>query len=414
MNFDMNKYGWFGIFVSVFTSIGVAIYMNMVNPFVEIDEIVDNNPTDIIQLDVRDNQVDIAIKNVIVYPNLDNKNSLYVDIDIENIDGDEKVQISLSNGSKLIGSDQILLEPKQKTYSQSFLLEESVDFNSKFYVKISSLKFEKNIENNRYSFDVNLEEEDLKVALITGNLNFNSMAIIRYLPEDFDHFLIDSSTEIHDFKNFWFTNYDLLIMDNFPNYSISNKWLELFARKIYSQNTGLILFIGENQNFDSLVKISPLFGLKVKSEDEINKIVEKKLFEKDQFKSVLINNKNLYKDFFNEESDYVAKSFQWLLDNKEINYNFFLGREHYQINDKIFIYGFSDRINSEKKIFTAKISLNSEYIYSKKLYLNPISNYYFTQISINNFGNYIIEVIDENDFIVETIAVNIPEELSKL
>ena len=145
MNFDMNKYGWFGIFVSVFTSIGVAIYMNMVNPFVEIDEIVDNNPTDIIQLDVRDNQVDIAIKNVIVYPNLDNKNSLYVDIDIENIDGDEKVQISLSNGSKLIGSDQILLEPKQKTYSQSFLLEESVDFDSKFYVKISSLKFEKNI-----------------------------------------------------------------------------------------------------------------------------------------------------------------------------------------------------------------------------------------------------------------------------
>ena len=414
MNFDMNKYGWFGIFVSVFTSIGVAIYMNMVNPFVEIDEIVDNNPTDIIQLDVRDNQVDIAIKNVIVYPNLDNKNSLYVDIDIENIDGDEKVQISLSNGSKLIGSDQILLEPKQKTYSQSFLLEESVDFNSKFYVKISSLKFEKNIENNRYSFDVNLEEEDLKVALITGNLNFNSMAIIRYLPEDFDHFLIDSSTEIYDFKNFWFTNYDLLIMDNFPNYSISNKWLELFARKIYSQNTGLILFIGENQNFDSLVKISPLFGLKIKSEDDINNILDRKLFDKDQFKSVLINNKNLYKDFFNEESDYVAKSFQWLLDNKEINYNFFLGREHYQINDKIFIYGFSDRINSEKKLFTAKISLNSEYIYSKKLYLNPISNYYFTQISINNFGNYIIEVIDENDFIVETIAVNIPEELSKL
>ena len=54
-------------------------------------------------------------------------------------------------------------------------------------------------------------------------------------------------------------------MDNFPNYAISDKWLELFARKIYSQNTSLILFIGENQNFDSLVKISPSFGLKIKS-----------------------------------------------------------------------------------------------------------------------------------------------------
>ena len=357
---------------------------------------------------------DVAIKNVIVYPNLDNKNSLYIDIDIENINGDEKVQISLSNGSKLIGSDQILLQPEQKTYSQSFLLEESVDFDSKFYVKISSLKLEDNIENNRYSFNVNLEEKDLKVALITGNLNFNSMAIIKHLPEKFDHFLIDTNTGIHDFKNFWFTNYDLLIMDNFPNYPISDKWLELFARKIYSQNTGLILFIGENQNFDSLVKISPLFGLKVKSEDEINKIVEKKLFEKDQFKSVLINNRNLYKDFFDEKSDYIDRSFEWLLENKEINYNFFLGREHYQINDKIFIYGFSDRIESEKKLFTAKIYLNSEYKYNKKLYLNPISNYYFTQMSVNNAGDYIIEIVDENDFIIETIAVNISEELSKL
>tara|TARA_B100000427_G_scaffold299465_1_gene281182 strand:- start:322 stop:1545 length:1224 start_codon:yes stop_codon:yes gene_type:complete len=357
---------------------------------------------------------DVAIKNVIVYPNLDNKNSLYIDIDIENINGDEKVQISLSNGNNLIGSDQILLKSKERTYSQSFLLEESVDFDSKFYVKISSLKFEKNIENNRYSFNVNLENDNLKVALITGNLNFNSVAIIRYLPDNFDHFFIDPNTGIHDFKNFWFTNYDLLVMDNFPNYSISDKWLELFARKIYSQNTGLILFIGENQNFDSLVKISPLFGLKVKSEDEINKIVEKKLFEKDQFKSVLINNRNLYKDFFDEKSDYIDRSFEWLLENKEINYNFFLGREHYQINDKIFIYGFSDRIESEKKLFTAKIYLNSEYKYNKKLYLNPISNYYFTQMSVNNAGDYIIEIVDENDFIIETIAVNISEELSKL
>jgi len=414
MNFDMNKYGWFGFSLSVFIAIGGAIYINMVNSSVEINEIIDNNSTDIIKSEIPDYQVDIAIKNVIIYPNWDNKNSLYVDIDIANINGNEKVQISLSNGNNLIGSDQILLRPEQKTYSQSFLLEESVDFDSKFYVKISSLKFEKDIENNRYSFNVNLEEEDLKVALITGNLNFNSMAIIKYLPETFDHFLVDPTTGIHDFKNFWFTNYDLLIMDNFPNYSISDKWLELFARKIYSQNTGLILFLGKDQNFDSLVKISPLFGLKVKSEDDMNKISNRVLFEKDQFKSILINNINLYKDFFNEDSDYISQSFEWLLDNKELNYDFFLGSEHYQINDKIFIYGFSDRINSQKKIFTAKISINNEYVYNKKLYLNPISNYYFTQIAISDVGDYNIEIVDENDFIIETIAINIPEELSKL
>ena len=402
-------------YLLIFFGIIICISFFLKNLNKEESNAIDIINNEYIQEDVTNHFItDVAIKNIIVYPNWENKNSLYVDIDIENINGDEKVQISLSNGNNLIGSDQILLQPKEKKYSQSFLLEENVDFDSKFYVKISSLKFEDNIENNRYSFNVNLEEEDLKVALITGNLNFNSMAIIKHLPEKFDHFLIDTNTGIHDFKNFWFTNYDLLIMDNFPNYPISDKWLELFARKIYSQNTGLILFIGENQNFDSLVKISPLFGLNIKSENDIQKILNKKLFEKEQFKSVLINNRNFYKDFFNSKSDYIVESFEWLLDNKELNYNFFLGREYYQINDKIFIYGFSDRIDLDKKIFNAKVSINDKYIYEKKLYLNPISNYYFTQISINDTGDYSIQIVDENDFIVETIAINIPEELSKL
>ena len=402
-------------YLLIFFGIIICISFFLKNLNKEESNAIDIINNEYIQEDVTNHFItDVAIKNIIVYPNWENKNSLYVDIDIENINGDEKVQISLSNGNNLIGSDQILLQPKEKKYSQSFLLEENVDFDSKFYVKISSLKFEDNIENNRYSFNVNLEEEDLKVALITGNLNFNSMAIIKHLPEKFDHFLIDTNTGIHDFKNFWFTNYDLLIMDNFPNYPISDKWLELFARKIYSQNTGLILFIGENQNFDSLVKISPLFGLNIKSENDIKKILNKKLFEKEQFKSVLINNRNFYKDFFNSKSDYIIESFEWLLDNKELNYNFFLGREYYQINDKIFIYGFSDRIDSDKKLFNAKVFINDKYIYDKKLYLNPISNYYFTQISINDTGDYSIQIVDENDFIVETIAINIPEELSKL
>lgn len=402
-------------YLIIFFGIIICISFFLKNLNKEESNAIDIINNEYIQEDVTNHFItDVAIKNIIVYPNWENKNSLYVDIDIENINGDEKVQISLSNGNNLIGSDQILLQPKEKKYSQSFLLEENVDFDSKFYVKISSLKFEDNIENNRYSFNVNLEEEDLKVALITGNLNFNSMAIIKHLPEKFDHFLIDTNTGIHDFKNFWFTNYDLLIMDNFPNYAISDKWLELFARKIYSQRTSLILFIGENQNFDSLVKISPLFGLNIKSENDIQKILNKKLFEKEQFKSVLINNRNFYKDFFNSKSDYIVESFEWLLDNKELNYNFFLGREYYQINDKIFIYGFSDRIDSDKKLFNAKVFINDKYIYDKKLYLNPISNYYFTQISINDTEKYTIQIVDEDGFIVETIAINIKEELSKL
>ena len=65
------------------------------------------------------------------------------------------------------------------------------------------------------------------------------------------------------------------------------------------------------------------------------------------------------------------------------------------INDKVFIYGFSNRIDLEKKIFTAKISIDDRYLYDKKLYFNPISDYYFSQFEIDDFGNYKIEIIVE-------------------
>ena len=357
---------------------------------------------------------DLAIKNIIVYPNRSDQKSIYIDIEIQNINGDETVQVSLSNANNLIGSDQISLKSNQKVYFQSFLLRDNIDFKSKFDVKVSSLKLEDNIANNRYSFNVSLESDNPKIAIISGNLNFNSMAIISPVANDFDHFIPDFETGIHDFKDFWFKRYDLVIFDNFPNHIISDKWLELFVRKIYSQNTALILSIGNNQNFDSLIKLSPLFGVKIDSKEDIANISKRTFFEKNQFKSVLINNANFYEDFFNEKNDYFDKSLKWALENKKLRYNFFLGSEHHKINDKVFIYGFSNRIDLEKKIFTAKISIDDRYLYDKKLYFNPISDYYFSQFKIDDFGNYKIEIIDENDFILETISVNIVEELSKL
>jgi len=70
-------------------------------------------------------------------------------------------------------------------------------------------------------------------------------------------------------------------------------------------------------------------------------------------------------------------------------------------------------INASDQI-EPKISIDNKYLYDKKLYFNPISDYYFSQFNVDNFGNYKIEIIDENDFILETISVNIVEELSKL
>jgi len=401
----------------------IYLFLFILLTIFSVDYII-NNSIDDLDIDkdiVVENEIvsediitDLAIKNIIVYPNRSDQKSIYIDIEIQNINGDETVQVSLSNDNNLIGSDQISLKSNQKVYFQSFLLRDNIDFKSKFDVKVSSLKLEDNIANNRYSFNVSLESDNPKIAIISGNLNFNSMAIISHVANDFDHFIPDFETRIHDFKDFWFKKYDLVIFDNFPNHIISDKWLELFVRKIYSQNTALILSIGNNQNFDSLIKLSPLFGVKIDSKEDIANISKRTFFEKNQFKSVLINNANFYEDFFNEKNDYFNKSLKWALENKKLRYNFFLGSEHHQINDKVFIYGFSNRIDLEKKIFTAKISIDDRYLYDKKLYFNPISDYYFSQFNIDDFGNYKIEIIDENDFILETISVNIVEELSKL
>ena len=177
----------------------------VVNSFVDIDKIVDNNSTEIIQSEILDRKVDIAIKNVLIYPNRFDKNSIYIDIEVNNKNGKGLTQITLSNGAKLIASDQIKLYDNKHTYFQSFLVKDDIDFDSIFDIKISSLKLEDNISNNRYSFTTSLKSEKLNIALISGALNYNSKAIISQIDSNFDHFFPKIGTHQHDFEDFWFT-----------------------------------------------------------------------------------------------------------------------------------------------------------------------------------------------------------------
>ena len=143
-----SKYKLFLFWASIGTAIGGAIYINSLFFFAdETDIITDNIITENIELKTPEDIVDIAIKNIIVYPNRSDQESIYIDIEIQNTNGDETVQVSLSNDNNLIGSDQISLKSNQKVYFQSFLLRDNINFESKFDVKVSSLKHEDNIEN---------------------------------------------------------------------------------------------------------------------------------------------------------------------------------------------------------------------------------------------------------------------------
>jgi hypothetical protein len=190
-----NKYLLF--WISIFTAIGGAIYINSLFFFAdETDIISDTIIPQSIESKISEDTVDIAIKNVIVYPNRFDKKSIYIDIEINNQNGDELTQITLSNGGKLIASDKIKLYSNKHTYFQSFLVKDNIDFNNVFDVKLSSLKLENNISNNRHTFTTGLKTEKLNIALISGTLNYNSRAIISKIDNSFDHFFPQFDTYI--------------------------------------------------------------------------------------------------------------------------------------------------------------------------------------------------------------------------
>ena len=123
-----NKYLLF--WISIFTAIGGAIYINSLFFFAdETDIISDTIIPQSIESKISEDTVDIAIKNVIVYPNRFDKKSIYIDIEINN-STDEwcnisikvapylKISIKMENGqNKLIYiAGIVVIHSKQNRY----------------------------------------------------------------------------------------------------------------------------------------------------------------------------------------------------------------------------------------------------------------------------------------------------------
>jgi len=408
-----NKYK---LFFLITITIGiVTVFKSQFTPSINIQtDLKDIVLSEITELDNSKDFVDVAIKNVIVYPNRFDKKSFYIDIEINNKNGDELTQITLSNGGKLIASDKMKLSSNKHTYFQSFLIKDNVNFNNVFDVKLSSLKLEKNISNNRHSFSTKLKNEQLDIALISGNLNYNSRAIISKIDNNFDHFfpLIDS--HVHNFEDFWFKKYDIVIFDNFPKMPISDRWFNLFIKKIYSENTSLIMFKGGGEDLNSFQKIGPLFGISLVDENDLNNIPKKTFFSKNHFKSVLINDKFLYQYLLKGDDRYVEEAIDWVSKKKDLSYTFFVGNENYYINEPVFVYGFADGIDMDRKDFKVDIYKDGIHLQQENLYFNPMSDYYFNKLKISNTGKYEIKILDEENLMIQMINVNILEELIKL
>ena len=358
--------------------------------------------------DTIDEPIDLSIKNILIYPNKFDKNSFYIDTEIfSDRFGQGEVQIALLNDGKLVAYNPIIITSDERNYFQSFLISEDIDFEKDFEISISALQGEKNIVNNRHIFKSNLKIEKPKIAIISGKLNFNSPYISNNLNTEYDHFFPDPINREMDITDFWFTEYDIILFDNFPVKPVSDKWFNLFLKKIISEKSSIIMNSRLSQDVEVLKKFFPIFGIQFEDNIDLKNFGNYSRHTKDYFKSSFISSNEIYnvsKNLLSELNDTI----DWITleTDTEIQYSFYLANKDYKVNEPILIYGYSNLVNSEIKNVTANVFRDREIIETVQFLYNPISGYYFTQFEANDIGDYNFDIINNNK-IIDTINVNI-------
>ena len=350
--------------------------------------------------------IDLSIKNILIYPNQFDNNSFYIDTEIlSNRFGQGEVQIALLNDGRLVAYNPIIINLDESNYFQSFLISGDIDFEKDFEISISALQGEKNIINNRHIFKSNLKIEKPKVAIISGKLNFNSPYISNNLNTEYDHFFPDPINGEMDITDFWFTEYDIILLDNFPVKPVSDKWFNLFLKKIILEKSSIIMNSRLNQDVEVLKKFFPIFGIQFEDDIDLKNFDNYSRYTMDSFKSSFISSDELYnvsKNLISELNDTI----DWIILDTEIQYSFYLANKNYKIDEPILIYGYSNIFDSEMKNIKAKVFRNNDILETIQFLYNPISGYYFSQFEAKDIGDYNFDIINNNK-IIDTINVNI-------
>ena len=396
----LNKYRNYFVFVCPFLMFIISCTSNE-DTSNRIDELNTSKIEDTI-----DEPIDLSIKNILIYPNKFDKNSFYIDAEIfSDRFGQGEVQIALLNDGKLVAYNPIIITSDERNYFQSFLISEDIDFEKDFEISISALQGEKNIVNNRHIFKSNLKIEKPKIAIISGKLNFNSPYISNNLNTEYDHFFPDPINGEMDITDFWFTEYDIILFDNFPVKPVSDKWFNLFLKKIISEKSSIIMNSRLSQDVEVLKKFFPIFGIQFEDNIDLKNFDNYSRHTKDSFKSSFISSNEIYnvsKNLLSELNDTI----DWITLDTEIQYSFYLANKDYKVNEPILIYGYSNLVNSEIKNVTANVFRDKEIIETVQFLYNPVSGYYFTQFEANDIGDYNFDIINNNK-IIDTINVNI-------
>jgi len=369
---------------------------------------IENNLSISVNESIIDEPLDLSIKNILIYPNQFDKNSIYIDVEILSINGGEgEVQISLLNDKRLVASNPIKVLSNEKNYFQSFMIGGEVDYEKNFEIGISALNGETNISNNKHIFKSSLKIEKPKIAILSGKLNFNTPHIVNNLNADYDHFYPSPIDGNFDITDFWFTSYDIILLDNFPSKPVSDKWLKLFLKKIISENSSLVMNYRSDQDTKVLKDFFPIFNIKYDEDINLNDFNNFSRNQNRSFKSSFI----AINDIFDISKNYISELneiIDWILQDTDIQYSFQIANKYSKLNEPIFIYGYSNVVDSKVKNLQAEVLMNDEVISTIKLLYNPISGYYFSQFEPDTLGSYVFN-IQNNKKLIDTINVNIYE-----
>ena len=160
-----------------------------------------------------------------------------------------------------------------------------------------------------------------------------------------------------------------------------------------------------DQDIEVLKDFFPIFDIKYNEGMDLNNFNEFSRNQNGTFKSSFI----AINDIFNISKNYISELneiIDWILLDTDVQYSFHIANKYSKLNEPIFIYGYSNVVDSKVKNLQAEVLMNDEVISTIKLLYNPISGYYFSQFEPDTLGSYVFNIQNKKK-LIDSINVDI-------
>ena len=236
-------------------------------------------PIHVIGIGERSELVDISIHSLDVPTVVLKGDKVDLKVTIQSLGNiNERLSLSLYRESKLLGSKPIRLSGMGSKNEANFRFNAKEIGRQKFEVRVSSVKDEINIQNNRQYFSLLILKDKYKVALITGSPNKNTSPIKKIIKKNkrikLDHYVRVRDQKFKpDIKIFWKSPYELIIFDNYPIKPLSPNFIRILGKKLITNQSGLMHVTGPNQSNKSLNGINSILGITLIDSTQISEKV---------------------------------------------------------------------------------------------------------------------------------------------